>query len=52
MSTYMHFTVFSAQQWTSEKIISGQNVYSFMTNEMRDETPKDNRQTAPGIPFF
>ena len=25
------------------------NVYSFATNQMRDETAKDNRQTAAGI---
>ena len=25
------------------------NVYCFVTNQMRDETAKDNRQTAAGI---
>ena len=28
------------------------NVYCFATNQMRDETAKDNRQTAAGISHY
>ena len=38
------FTVFPVQQWRPEKI-SGWNVYCFVTNQMRDETTKDKKNT-------
>ena len=51
--TWLYLAYFLVYYSLSRKTVNARenfwNVYCFATNQMRDETAKDNRQTAAGI---